>query len=99
MRALPLLLALGLIVYCLIDAIQADPADQGVPVHRHRVLGDEAQSRLGYPDRPDRAVDPALEDVGTAFGASGGAHGVLSCGERIDQEYKGSLTNLSRQGG
>jgi hypothetical protein len=31
MRALPLLLALGLIVYCLIDAIQADPADLRLP--------------------------------------------------------------------
>ena len=44
-------------------AVEADPADEGVAVHRHRVLGDVGDRLLGQPDRLDQLVDAVLEEV------------------------------------
>ena len=44
-------------------AVEADPADQRVAVHRHRVLGDVGDRLLGHPDRLDQPVDAVVEEV------------------------------------
>ncbi len=44
-------------------AVEADPADEGVAIHRHRVLGDVGDRLLGHPDGLDQLVDAVVEEV------------------------------------
>ena len=44
-------------------AVQADAAEEGLPVEWHRVLGDERGRLIGETDRLDQPVDTVLQDV------------------------------------
>ena len=44
-------------------SVEPDPAEQGVPVHGHRVFGDQPERLLGEAHRLDQPVDAVLEDV------------------------------------
>jgi hypothetical protein len=45
------------------SAVQPDPADECLAVHRHRVLGDVGDRLVRDPDRLDQPVDAVLEGV------------------------------------
>ena len=64
LEVVPAVLRIGQHVRDLLGpAVESDPADEGVAVDRHRVLGDEPDRLLGEPDRLDQPVDAVLEEV------------------------------------